>query len=238
MEIEAILEELAKPDVLAAVIDKLGFKTEDDINGLLNNQKKLKQEKLKLKAKLDEFGDIDPEDITKLQERIAELESGGKKPGKADLSFNEKLELGKLKKQVEDLQKDTGAWKSKYINEIKNRKLDEILDENKVDPAFKKVLRSDLSTATQIVEENGEVSLIVNTDKGDVAVSDYAKEYFQSEEGKVFIAKPQNIGGGAASLKGGVKSTESFGEVLDKAAIGNKNAVMEAMNRIDSKQEV
>lgn len=230
--LEEILEGLKDADNLAAVKDQFGFKTEEDVAGLLENQQKLKKEKLKLKAKLDQYGDLDPEDVSALNERIAELESGKK----SDLSFKERMELDKLKKQVEENNKQGDFWKNKYVQAERDRAIDKILDENKVNPAFKKVLRSDLSTATKIIEEDGEISLIISTEKGDKPISDYAKEYFATDEGMVFLEKPINVGGGAAKASATGKSSESFSELAKQIQAGSQEAIFEAMKRIDTKQ--
>lgn len=85
-----------------------------------------------------------------------------------------------------------------YGNTLRDAQLTEALGKAGVTPALLKAAKALHGSALQVVDENG--TRVVKA--GDKSVADYITEWAGSEEGKHFIAAPQQQGGGSQGGRG------------------------------------
>jgi hypothetical protein len=153
----------------------------------------------------------------KNRELLAEKKGLKDKYGSLDLdSYNEYLEAlknGKTGVDVESIkkgyEKELNAWKNKatenekLITEQKNKTrnllldntLERVLNENRVASVHRGLLATALRASAEFQDDD--TILIKSTDGLSLPVKEYAKNFFQSETGKIYVEAAPNAGGNA-----------------------------------------
>lgn len=162
---------------------------------LLSKVKELKTEKLKLKSK---YEDIDPEQYSKLLDENESLKAN-----------NEKLSK-QYKADLEKLQSDLST-KDKYLQKtILEDGLTKALLENGIDKAYLKPALAMLKSEAQIKQNGDTYEALI----GDKALNEFLPSWVNEGDGKLFITKTPDVGGGS---RGGANTpiTKSFKDMSE-----------------------
>lgn len=152
---------------------------------------------------------INPEDVEKLESRIEELQgqlTEAQKTAKAAIK-----EAETSKKALADAE---GSMTRMLVD---NGLTDALAKAGVTNPVHLKAAKALLASQVQVVPDGDKKVAKV----GDKALADFIGEWAKGDEGKFFVAAPQNTGGGANGGAGGGKNqpTElSKIEPTDKAA--------------------
>ena len=193
--------DLNDPDVKAAIKAAVDEAT----NGLIAKRDELLNENKQLKKGRT----VDPEQVTKLEEQIDTLRD--------ELSAAQKA----AKTATTDAEKARKALESEsgYVQKllIDNAMTDALTQAGVKEAVHLKAAKAMLSGQAQIVAD-GETRL---AKIGDKPVKDFIAEWAKGDEGKFFVAAPNNSGGGSQGGQGGGaagQKTLSQIDTSDKAA--------------------
>jgi len=237
------IEDLQDPEnaeALNKLLTDLGYKKKEEIEGLQKNRDVVLKEKKKLQL---QFENAEAEK-KELEERLAELEdikaerdrelvdtTSGKfddveisKVIEKRIAAEQKKydrELEKYKKNNENLISTLDKFKQKHYNDFVTRKVETALDKIDVHPVHKSLLTEHLVRKAKwdVSEDNLDVSSIHITDDSGIPMdlSDYLKNFSQSDEFKYYRKQPDNTGGGAIPAKSneqGKNSTSLCGSLI------------------------
>lgn len=151
---------------------------------------------------------INPEDVEKLESRIEELTG--------QLSEAQKT----AKKASTDAEKaakalaDAEGFTQRLL--VDNGLNDALAKAGVTNPVHLKAVKSMLASQVQVVAEGDTRVAKV----GDKALGDFVNEWAKGDEGKFFVAAPNNSGGGANGSGGGSNKPSELGKIdpTDKAA--------------------
>jgi DNA repair exonuclease SbcCD ATPase subunit len=190
---------MAEDNELQAQLDE--FKERLEASERANQGLKADLAKAKAKAK---GAEIDPEAHAALQTQVEELQGKLEKVTKDSTKQIEKL--------TQQLTEKDGAV-SKYL--IDSQLTDQLAKAG-VKPEFMDAAKALLKSQAAIKAENGEYTALI----GDKAISEAIKEWASGDQGKHFIAAPDNTGGGAKGGNGGGTVTKKASEmtVTEKTA--------------------
>lgn len=166
----------------------------DALEGVKSKNTELLDEVKALKAEVRKHKDIDPADLSKLEDENATL--------KADLAkaqADAKKATTELEKAAKQLEGETGFTSKLLIDNGLNAALAEA--GVKEAPMLKAVKAMFGGMASVAVEGDQRIVKI-----GDKAVSDYVKEWAGTDDAKHFISAQANAGGGAPGGNGGASS--------------------------------
>ena len=174
------------------IIKSLGYESQEDVSGLKDNQRRLLDEKKKLKSELEEKQKLlDSVDLDAYNEYI---EFGSKKDSKGDLKeFNRiKREFEETKKLVESLKKVD----SEHNDLIKELALHKAFDQFGIDQRFKNLLTSAFKGRAKVEIDGDKRNVVIDDDGLGLPPQDYIKKWIETDEGRAYLAKPDNKGGG------------------------------------------
>lgn len=203
MNIEEILKEITDEngnipsDRVTSLIEKFkGFN-----EGLEKNKNQILEEKKRLQDKIKLYeGIASPEELEKMKTQLEEMKE--KEASKSnDAETIKRMLTEKHNKEIEALRKENNEFKEKYINKMINETMTAELEKAGVtNPELRKAVLSMFGKDAKVIDDNVLV--------GDKAVSDFIKDWSQSDGAKAFITQPTSTGGGQKN-PGGVINTEN-----------------------------
>lgn len=200
-EFKEFLKDEKNQGVFKEIVSALGYKSEEEIKGLLDKKdellgqlRKVKDERESLKKRLDEI-DID---------EYIDLKNSKAKNSDKDNDLSRKLE--KLNADIEAERKARAEIEAEYNNTLISQALTaEIAD--KFDPAHRAILTEAFLRKAKIENENGKKTVVIDDGKYGLPVNEFFKSFAESEQGKPYLIKPVNAGAGSQSLSGGTDKT-------------------------------
>lgn len=117
-------------------------------------------------------------------------------------------QIAALKKQLEDLKTESertiAEERTKRARDRGERELEAALSEAGIQGKFRKAVKALHAGAIKTAdEEDGDPRVYVDTDLGEVSITEYIKSWAQSDEGKEFV-EPIRGGGADGGHKGGI----------------------------------
>ena len=200
-EFKEFLKDEKNQGVFKEIVSALGYKSEEEIKGLLDKKdellrqlRKVKDERESLKKRLDEI-DID---------EYIDLKNSKAKNSDKDNDLSRKLE--KLNAELEAERKARTETEAEYNNTLISQALTaEIAD--KFDPAHRAILTEAFLRKAKIENENGKKTVVIDDGKYGLPVNEFFKSFAESEQGKPYLIKPVNHGAGSQQLSGKAKFT-------------------------------
>ena len=200
-EFKEFLKDEKNQGVFKEIVSALGYKSEEEIKGLLDKKdellrqlRKVKDERESLKKRLDEI-DID---------EYIDLKNSKAKNSDKDNDLSRKLE--KLTAELEAERKARTETEAEYNNTLISQALTaEIAD--KFDPAHRAILTEAFLRKAKIENENGKKTVVIDDGKYGLPVNEFFKSFAESEQGKPYLIKPVNHGAGSQQLSGKAKFT-------------------------------
>lgn len=200
-EFKEFLKDEKNQGVFKEIVSALGYKSEEEIKGLLDKKdellrqlRKVKDERENLKKRLDEI-DID---------EYIDLKNSKAKNSDKDNDLSRKLE--KLTAELEAERKARTETEAEYNNTLISQALTaEIAD--KFDPAHRAILTEAFLRKAKIENENGKKTVVIDDGKYGLPVNEFFKSFAESEQGKPYLIKPVNHGAGSQQLSGKAKFT-------------------------------
>lgn len=162
----------------AEASDKLAV-AEERLDGLPDDFNAEAYEELRQRAEAGGGGDVD-EQVQRTKEqyerKIANLEA-------------------KHQREVGKLQGDVTAKDALIQRSITDARLTAAMDEANIDPRHKKKLAPYLKSLgkMKVVDEDGELTAVVETDMGEVPVSKFVADWAGSDDGKEYVSKPTGL---------------------------------------------
>lgn len=172
---------------------------EAEKEALLGKVKELKSEKIKLKSK---YEDIDPEAYNKLIDENESLKSTLEKTQR------------EYKSNIDKLSSDLSN-KDKYLQKtILEDGLTKALLENGIDKAYLKPALAMLKSEAQIKQNGDTYEALI----GDKALNEFLPSWVNDGDGKLFITKTPDVGGGS---RGGANTpiTKSFKDMSESERV-------------------
>lgn len=192
-----IVDKLIK-DAVEAAVSEAESEHESAISGL-------KKKNADLLKKIKEGGDGDGADVAKLEEEVEAL--------KAKVKDSEKT-LKTLTKERDEL-KTVAETESKVShNLLVENGLTEALVSNNVAKQFLPAVKAMLAPQVSIKTEGDNRKAVI----GDKSLGDYIKEWSQGDDGKHYIAAPNNGGGNAPGGQG-----SNGGKTMTRTAYDDMN---------------
>lgn len=200
-EFKEFLKDEKNQGVFKEIVSALGYKSEEEIKGLIDKKdellgqlRKVKDERENLKKRLDEI-DID---------EYIDLKNSKAKNSDKDNDLSRKLE--KLNAELEAERKARTETEAEYNNTLISQALTaEIAD--KFDPAHRAILTEAFLRKAKIENENGKKTVVIDDGKYGLPVNEFFKSFADSEQGKPYLIKPINAGAGSQPLSGGADKT-------------------------------
>lgn len=158
---------------------------------------------------------INPEDVEKLESRIEELQgqlTEAQKTAKAAIK-----EAETSKKALADAE---GSMTRMLVD---NGLTDALAKAGVTNPVHLKAAKALLAAQVQVVPDGDKKVVKV----GDKALADFIGEWAKGDEGKFFVAAPQNTGGGAGGGAGGGKNQPTELSKIDPSDKGARVAALE-----------
>lgn len=166
--------------------------------GLRSKRDELMDEVKALKAELRKSKDIDPAEVTALEDELAKA-----KAENAKLAKDAKDALARAEKAEKAVEAEAG-YTSRLLTE--NALNAALAEAGVTNPAFLKTLKATFAGEAAVVAEGDQ--RIVKL--GDKALADAIKEWADTDEAKNFIAAPGSRGGGAPGGSGGGTSGKTM----------------------------
>ena len=198
---------------------------------LLGEVRSLKDLKASLEGKYKPFEGLDPEEVKTALERF-------KSPDKFkddDPRLNSlSLELKQIKGQLETERAEKEKANRILEDKEKTALIKAAIEDAGFELSYHKVLTTDFKQQAQLKrDENGKVSVVMANGENVIDISEYAKAFAKSEEGKPFLPRPINSGVGARGTSGGAAGASFSVEGLRDPAKRR-----EAFKQIQEKRDV
>jgi seryl-tRNA synthetase len=168
------------------VQDAIKTAVEDATKGLVKKRDELLAEVKKARKN----SEIDPDEFNRIREENDSLSEKINELTKSAKQYNAELE--KFKKAAAD----ESAYSSKLLVETN---LNDAINSIGIKPEFNRAVKALFSNQAQVIAGQDGRSVKI----GDKSVSDFLKEWADSDEGKSFRAAPLNQGGGSTGGTGG-----------------------------------
>ena len=178
------------------IVSKLGYEKSDRIKHLESSAfgkiRKLENENKELKNVLD---NVDLEEYTKLKETV-----------KLDEVETLKRTLSKTQKEAEFLKTSLSQVQGNFHAKLTEAALNDAIDSSGFDAKHKPLLRDAYIKKAFVRQgDNNQEHIFINSDDGEIPVSEYFKKFAESEMGKSYLRQPDNRGAGQVNGSGGAK---------------------------------
>jgi uncharacterized protein YoxC len=180
-------------DAIKAAVESAVKPLADKRDELLGEVKKLRKESA-----------IKPEDLEAVEKERDELKTALQTAQKEAKTFSEAA------KKADEALKTEATFNHRLL--VENGLTDELTKAGVTNPAFLKAVKSTLASQVAVVVE-GDTRI---AKAGDKPLSDFVKEWAASDEGKHFIAAPNNSGGGG---QGGGESGKDISKMTSTQKI-------------------
>lgn len=178
-----------------------GVEYEEDVKGLKTALEREREERRKAKERLEQLGDVDPEEYRRLKEEAEERETGKLKDKGEFEALRARLEE-RHQKAVESKEQEIQR-RDRFIERLLvDNEIDKAMDEVKVLPEHRRAVRALLKESRPQVKADGEdYRATVQTDMGETSLATYIQEWSKSEEAGHYIAGRGVNGSGASSTR-------------------------------------
>ena len=196
-ELKEFLKDENNKVVFDEIVKSLGYKSQEEIEGLVNKNEQLLK---KLVKKKEEFAEkqklLDSIDVEAYNDYVNS--EGDPKRGNS--------ELNKIKRELKEAQDKVEKFskiESDYNNSLKLSAIKDALIENKIDSKYTEILTSHFTGKAKVEIDDDSRSIVIEDDDGlGQSPNEYLKKWVETEKGQAYLAKPENTGAGSTGFSG------------------------------------
>jgi hypothetical protein len=173
-------------------IDDAKAATESEVEGLKNKNKELLGKNKKLSVQVESYDGLEPDEV---KDKLGQLNELIEKGASTEESYKRLLKESEdnLKKKLTKADTRAAALETKLRDTLASDALNKSLLDVKVDPRFMPAAKALLSGKVSVDLDGEEHNIAI----GGEPLGDFVKTWSQGDEGKHFLAAPDNSGGGA-----------------------------------------
>jgi hypothetical protein len=219
------LKEFAASDdgksIMASYLEESGYKSKDDIQGLVNKNGellgKLKKANEANNSTLEVFNKYDIVDSEDLAGKLATLASAQSNESELE-KVARRLEI--IEKTAKEAESRAASEKALRAESEKKAQIVTALKNAHVDDASFDYLMPYFGGIAKIEEADGKINLVVDSDDGSSPFNSFVDEWSKTDKAKQFIKAPSNSGGGSggpgAGSSGTTKTLEDIAQIADR----------------------
>jgi len=188
-----------------------GIKEHPKVTALSGAYESEKQKRKKLSGRLQQFGDITPEDVEQLEEELAEAREGGDVDVEAKIEEVKEKVASKYERQLEDLRAERDNFKSSLHQRTVENELNRAIEEADVKPEFRPAVRAMLKErGPTMAEQDGELVGVFEESPdgipGKHRIEEFVSQWAETEQAKPYLPASNKSGSGSDPTGSGSNS--------------------------------